>query len=409
MQQFKLPDLGEGLQDAEIVEWKVAEGQVVEVDELLVVVETAKAVVELPSPIQGKVARLCAKPGDTVHVGETLVEYEGQGRESVSVVGELKTSHQATTDPVVEETFKIGSTLAPEPVSVPQQSSVNTGRNANPFAAPPEVVAFAKQLGLEAELTGQNYGRMTKSVLAQIYEEAQKRNNSESETEEGNADSGRAPATNRVLRLSAAKRVMAQAMTQSHQHIPAVTLVDDALIDEWPANEDITLRLLHALIAACQEVPMLNAWFDEENLSIQTFSDINIGVAVNTKDGLFVPVLHQSQTLTTEQIRGQLDEMIEAVTRRTIKPQKLLGATISLSNFGTLSGRYATPMIVPPQVAILGVGKIRQQAIVKNNALAIGKIVPLSLSFDHRVATGGDAATFLNTVIAQLQKPTALH
>ena len=402
MQMFKLPDLGEGLQEAEIIEWKVVEGQCVEVDELLVVVETAKAVVELPSPIQGKVTKLCAKPGDTVHVGETLVEYEGEGSQSVSVVGELKTSHQSAADAVVEETFKIGSTLASKSALVPQKSSINSSSNSAKFVAPPEVVAFAKQLGLEAELTGQNYGRITKSVLAQIYEAQQE---DLSGTNENTSDSKREPATNRMLKLNAAKKVMAQAMIKSHQQIPAVTLFDDALIDEWSVKEDITMRLIQALIEACSEVPLLNAWFDDADLSIQIFKDINIGVAVNTKDGLFVPVIQQAQTLAPAIMRELLDEMIEEVSRRTIKQQKLTGATISLSNFGTLSGRYATPIIVPPQVAILGAGKVRQQAIVKNNELAIGRVLPLSLSFDHRAATGGDASAFLSTVISHLQKP----
>lgn len=399
--QFKLPDLGEGLQDAEIVEWMVEVGQQVKVDELMLVVETAKAVVELPSPFDGVISKRCADPGDTVHVGETLVMYEGVGEEesSVSVVGELKTSAASKQTESQLECFSVGGAgshdadnlvLAKEP------------HKRDGLIAPPDVLAFARQLGLESALESKSYGSVTKKDLARLFESRQQKNAGNQVVDPA------AQGINKVIRLNAAKKVMAQTMAKSHQQVPAVSLFDDAVIDAWyekgKAKSDMTVRLIQAIVKAVERVPIMNAWFDEENLSIQTFNDINIGIAVNSNDGLFVPVIRHAQTIKPEKIRSCLDKLVAEVDSRTIKPQKLLGATISLSNFGTLSGRYATPIVVPPQVAILGVGKARQQAIVKEGQVVAGLVLPVSLSFDHRAATGAEAAMFLQTLIAEIEK-----
>ncbi|KZY57327.1 hypothetical protein A3735_18645 [Oleiphilus sp. HI0061] len=149
--------------------------------------------------------------------------------------------------------------------------------------------------------------------------------------------------------------------------------------------------------------PILNAWFDEEALGIQLFEDIHLGVAVNSAQGLYVPVIRKVQTLDDARIRKIMKKQIQSVHDRTIKPQKLLGATISLSNFGSLSGRYATPIIVPPQVSIMGVGKIRDEPVVENGQIKVGRVMPISLSFDHRAASGAEAARFMQAFIESLE------
>ena len=395
MQQFKLPDLGEGLQEAEVIEWLVKEGDQVKTDQLLVLVETAKAVVELPSPIDAKISKLCASVGDMVHIGEPLVEYEGDeykkkspsSNQSVSVVGELQTSDDVNLD----ENFIAGSSTSVNTI----ERKLNT-TSQNSVYAPPSIIAFAKKLGVEQELKQSFFGDLTHKDLIKIFEEKY-------QLDKG-GDAKQADFDNKLIKLTGAKKVMAQTMSKSWQQVPAVTLFDDADISGWGIKDDITLRLLQALIKACKANPLFNAWFDEENLTIQTFKDINIGVAVNIDDGLYVPVIKKAQDLTNKEVKHQLSSLIEQVKTKKIPPQKFLGATISLSNFGTLSGRYATPIVVPPQVAIVGVGKIREEAVVRDNSVVIGRILPISLSFDHRAASGADASAFLEEFIAEVQQ-----
>jgi len=414
MPVFKLPDLGEGLQEAEIIEWKVEEGRGVELDQLILLVETAKAVVEIPSPAKAIVTKLIVKEGDTVAVGQALYEYETAKvfeehlakktkqtqnstaikQESVSVVGELKTaSHEAEHD-IYELIYESN---VDHQASLKANSQEKITQKIISSASTPELMAFAKKLGLESELKEQNYGALTQHDLLKIFEHKHARGaDAKPNYEKGG--------NNKVIKLTGARKVMAQSMTKSHQHIPSVTLFDDAQIPHWNNEEDITLRLIQALIYATQKVPLLNAWFDEESLTVQLFENVNLGIAVNARDGLFVPVIRHIQTLENDRIRDIMNKQIKQVNERSIKPQRLLGATISLSNFGTLSGRYATPIIVPPQVAIVGVGKIREEALVKAGNVEVGRIIPLSLSFDHRAASGADASAFMQALIQSLER-----
>ncbi len=414
MKPFKLPDLGEGLQEAELVEWQVAVGDAVEVDQVIVVVETAKAVVELPSPVEAVISRLCAKAGDTIHVGEVLVEFDGAEESSVSVVGKLQDSdedqasdisfdHLECSEPVnmvgrpkvnkhavsnaaVAKTMAAGSEGKGHAALVEAEGAKS---DRTQLLAPPDIVAFARKLGLEQVLSSYPYGELSKSELVRIKERSQ--------------DIGAGDGKDPIVRLSGSRKVMAQAMAKSNQEVPSVSLFEDADIGHWTAKADLTVRLVRALIEACKASPVLNAWFDQDNMSIQVFDDIHVGIAVNSEDGLFVPVLRNAQALGDAEIRQLIDKLRAQVRERSIKPQKLLGATISLSNFGTLSGRYATPIIVPPQVAIVGVGKKREALVPKQGKACITTLLPISLSFDHRAATGAEAAAFLSSFIDSLQ------
>lgn len=402
--QFKLPDLGEGLQEAEVVEWLVKEGDKVEVDQLMVLVETAKAIVEIPSPVSAVISKICASVGDMIKVNGVLIEYEGtektdvsadkslQGemkQKSISVVGELKAMSVTNT----EDAFIIGSETRP----ILAHKQLKSARNQT-MLAPPSIIAFAKKLGVENALNTKDYGELSHSDIVTIFESKNKQPEHQKSSITNSANT-----ENKLVKLTGAKKVMAQTMSKSCQQVPAVTLFDDANISSWGNGENITLRLIEALVSACSAVPLLNAWFDEENLTIQMFKDINIGVAVNINDGLYVPVIRSAQSLSTKALKETLAELIEQVKSKKIQPQKLMGATISLSNFGTLSGRYATPIVVPPQVAIVGIGKIRDEAVVVNGEIIIARILPISLTFDHRAASGADASSFLEYFISDLQ------
>jgi 2-oxoisovalerate dehydrogenase E2 component (dihydrolipoyl transacylase) len=375
MSIFHLPDLGEGLAEAEIHEWFVKVGDTVKVDQPLVSMETAKAVVEVPSPEAGKIKKLYGKNGDIIQTHAPLVEFEGTGnadaprKDKGTVVGNLEES--ATL--LDEGEIVIGTT-----------KKTNTN-----IKAMPAVRTLAKQLNVDlASITPS--GKSGEITLEDV-------KNASSGSSSKNKLSGN------VEVLHGVRRIMAQAMSQSHQEVVPVTIIDDADVTTILKHGDFTIRLIQAVVAGVKAEPALNVWFDGKHLERCIHSDINIGLAMDTQEGLFVPVLKKVSEQSTEDLRNKINEYKSSVKNRSIAPSDLQGATITLSNFGTIAGRYANPIIVPPMVAILGCGKLREEAVVRSGEIVIRTIAPLSLTFDHRAATGGEATRFLAAVIKYLE------
>lgn len=369
MKHFKLPDLGEGLPEAEIVEWHVGVGDAVEVDQVLVSVETAKAIVEVPSPEAGIIAKLFGGPGDIIHTGEPLLAFEGEGDDSGTVVGELKKSEVGTK----QDQFIIGA--AP------------SSKRARSQRATPGVRALAERLGVNLEqIKGSGPGGLITNDDVHKQASHQK--------QLGDAEALRGP-----------RRTMAKNMALSHAQVVPVSIFEDADIHDWKKDTDITMRLVRAIAAACEASPTMNAWFDGDNLSRRLLNEVHVGIAVDTPEGLFVPVLRDVNHRTQEDLRKGLENLREAVATRKIPPQEMQGATITLSNFGTMTGQYANPIVTPPQVAIVGAGKIRDKVVPHDGKPAVHRILPLSVTFDHRAATGGEAARFMGALVDALQKP----
>jgi pyruvate dehydrogenase E2 component (dihydrolipoamide acetyltransferase) len=189
---------------------------------------------------------------------------------------------------------------------------------------------------------------------------------------------------------------MAKAMARAGRNVVRATVTAEADVSNWQPGEDIMVRLVRAMVAGCARSPMLNAWFDGEALSLKQQEDVNLGIAMDTLDGLFVPVLHNANRLEQDDIRPALDDLKRKVSTRSITPAGMEGASITLSNFGSLGGMFAELVVMPPQVAIIGAGRIQRRS--DNEAR-----MPLSLSFDHRAITGGEAMQFLNAVIGSLE------
>ncbi len=211
-------------------------------------------------------------------------------------------------------------------------------------------------------------------------------------------------AKNGAEALHGVRRFMAIAMAQSHQEIVPVTILEDADITELPAKADITARIIQAIVAAAAEEPSLNAWYDGKTMERRLFKEVNLGLAVDTEEGLFVPVIKGVEQKSAEALRSAIDTFKKSVKARTVAPSDLQGATITLSNFGMIAGRYANPIIIPPTVAILGCGKIRDTVAAYKGNMEIRRIMPLSLTFDHRAVTGGEATRFLAALIKSLEK-----
>jgi 2-oxoisovalerate dehydrogenase E2 component (dihydrolipoyl transacylase) len=364
MAKFLLPDLGEGLEEAEIVAWHVSEGDHVITDQPLVSVETDKAVVEVPSPRSGRIARLFGVKGDLIKVGAALVEFEEhEGEDTGTVVGQLE-----------RETEGERETLGPAEPSLAG------------MRATPAVRALARKLDVDlsaAVPTGPS-GSITRADVERA---------ARSLAEAGKAEP-----------LRGVRRAMAQRMAEAHAEAVRAGVVDEADIGDWTAREDITIRLLRAIAAACRDEPSLNAWYNARVSERRLIERIDIGIAVDTKDGLIVPVLRNAGVRDAADLRKGLDRLRSDTAARTVPLEELRGATITLSNFGMFGGRFAYLVVVPPQVAIVGAGRCEDRVIVKDGAPAVRRVLPLSLTFDHRAVTGGEAARFLAALKSDLER-----
>lgn len=383
MSTFRLPDLGEGLAEAEILQWHVKPGDQVLADQPMVSVETAKAVVEVPVPYSGTIVALHGAVGDIVATGAPLVEYD-----SGTVVGTMP----ATSDVELVE----HAAVAPARV----ESGART-------RAVPLARALAKRLGLDlAEIPGSGSAGLI------TLEDVLMRAPAAGAGAAAGVPSATSPAAplepppgGTVEPLRGARRAMAQSMSQSRDQIPLSTVCDDADIHAWAPRGEYMLRLVRALIAGWRAEPALNAWYDPASTSRILFAHLDLAIAVDTPSGLIVPVLRNVQDQSPADLRAAISAQKQAAHERSVKPEDLRGFTLMLSNFGTLAGRYGTPIVVPPAVANLGAGKAREDAVASQGRILAHRRMPLSLSFDHRCITGGEACRFLAAVIADLEKP----
>ncbi len=393
MTTFNLPDLGEGLPEAEIVTWHVAEGDTVKTDDPLVSVETAKAVVEVPSPHSGIIVRLYAKEGDIVETGAPLVDFDEAGP------GDAKPAPKNTG--AADDTGTVVGNV-PSGGEVVVETAIAGGsrrRKQGRIKATPAVRTQAKRLGIDLSTitpTGKN-GQITQADL---------RNAQGTAAAAPQAQRTRpALQPGQTVSLRGPRRAMAQSMSLSRDQVALCTLFDDADIQEWLNKRDFTARLLRAIVAGCVAEPGLNGFYDADAMSHQMESRVDIGIAVDTDDGLIVPVIRNVEGKGLDEIRAAVAVIKQATRDRTVKPADMVNYTITLSNFGTLAGRYATPIMVPPTVAIVGSGKLQHDVVAVMGGIEVHRRIPLSLSFDHRCVTGGEAARFLGAMIQDLHTP----
>lgn len=407
---FRLPDLGEGLPEAEIITWHVEEGQQVRTDELLVSVETAKAVVEVPSPVTGRIVRLHAAEGDMVETGAPLVDFEeaGPSADASAKTGQAKADTGAATaedgGAATPSTARddsgtvVGSMPSSDDVLVETaRAGRRHGRQAAPKASP-AARALAAELGVElAEIVPSGGAGQVTPEDVRAYAEART-----AESDRGR-EAARGPWRGGVLR--GPRRAMARSMSASGAQVVPCTVFDDADIEHWRDPRAITERLLRALVAGCRSEPALNGFFNAADEHLEAAERVDIAMAVDTPDGLIVPVVRDAASKSLAELRTDVDRIKTATRARSIRPQDMLDYTITLSNFGMMAGRYATPVIVPPTVAILGAGMLQRDLVPVLGGIEVHRRMPLSLTFDHRCITGGEACRFLGAVIEDLSRP----
>ncbi|HZD52118.1 MAG TPA: dihydrolipoamide acetyltransferase family protein [Woeseiaceae bacterium] len=408
MTTFNLPDLGEGLPEAEIVAWHVAEGDTVRADDLLVSVETAKAVVEVPSPYSGVVERLRAKPGDIVETGAPLIDFAGAAGAAKPPQGTETAAGPAAKAPEEAPREDAGSVVGSVQTGadVLEETAIPGGRRRRGkgrVKAAPAVRAQAKRLGIdlaEVEPTGRN-GQVTTADL----EAHQARGKKAAAVPAARPAAPRPPTAGESRPMRGPRRAMAQSMSVARDQVALCTTFDDADINDWVDKRDFTPRILRALVAGCEAEAGLNGFFDPETMTQQVEPRVDVAIAVDTEQGLIVPVIRNVERMGLDEIRAAVARLKEATRNRTVAPEEMLNYTITVSNFGMLAGRYATPIMVPPTVAILGTGKLQHDVVAVMGGIEVHRRIPLSLSFDHRCITGGEACRFLAAVIADLEKP----
>jgi len=404
MKTFHLPDLGEGLPDAEIVEWLIKEGDELTLDQPMISMETAKAIVEVPSPFTGRIVKFHGQAGDVIKTGAPLAEFEVAGDEGSADKSDHKKSDETHASAPKkaqrdDSGTVVGNVEAGNEVLQEHLSQVGD------FKMTPAVRALAKKLKVDpAHCTPSGKGGVITAADVKKAAADGPSASASSTTPKKQAPmrASTTQATGEWEPLRGPRRTMARAMSESHQQVVPTTLMDDADIQAWANDEDITARLIRALWAGAQAEPGLNAWFDGDNGVRMVHKSMHVGVAVDTPDGLMVAALRDVHQKDSAELRNDINRLRDNATNRSIPADELKDYTIILSNFGKFAGRYATPVITPPCVAIVAAGKLRHEVVPVLGGVEVHRMMPLSLTFDHRACTGGEAARFLHAMLKDL-------
>jgi len=404
---FKLPDLGEGVVEGEIVAWHVKPGDMVEEDQSLVDIMTDKATVTIPSGVRGRVVRVEGEVGQMKSVGSTLVVFEPvdapaekEEREAVAVGAQSK---------------RAASKKVPAVPSVPATIPGPTPRPTLRPLASPAIRRRAREKGVDlTKIKGTGHGgRITDRDI----------------DDHLLAEKPAASALSRVPRngtteihISGLRRRIAQKMTVSNQHIPHFSYFEQVDITELaelrkylndsrsPDEPKLTYLpfIMLALVKAFRKHPEANAHYDDQREVVTRYEAVHMGIATQTERGLYVPVVRHTEAMDLWELARELRRVTQAAHHNTIKRQELTGSTFTVTSLGVMGGLAATPIINHPEVAILGVHRAYDRPVVRNNQVAIRHMVNLSASFDHRVVDGADGAALIQAVKTMLEHPALI-
>jgi len=403
---FKLPDLGEGVVEGEIVAWHVKPGEMVEEDQSLVDIMTDKATVTIPSGVRGRVVRIEGEVGQMKAVGSTLVVFEL----AESTVARPEEPEPVSVGAIAKRSKKKeASSLSPATLPGP------TPRPALRPLASPAVRRRAREKGVDlTEIKGSGHGgRITdRDVDAHLLTPESQSTDLSRVKREGTTE----------IHISGLRRRIAQKMTVSNQHIPHFSYFEQVDITELaelrkhlnetrsPDDPKLTYLpfIILALVRAFRKYPEVNAWYDDQREVVTRFEAVHMGIATQTERGLYVPVLRHTEAMDLWEAARELRRVTQSARHNTIKRQELSGSTFTITSLGELGGLAATPIINHPEVAILGIHRAYDRPVVRNNQVAIRHMVNLSASFDHRVVDGADGAALIQTVRTMLEHPALI-
>ncbi|MEH6946010.1 dihydrolipoamide acetyltransferase family protein [Bacillus sp. JJ634] len=428
--QFRLPDIGEGIHEGEIVKWFVKPGDKVQEDDVLCEVQNDKAVVEIPSPVEGTVEDILVEEGTVAVVGDVLVTFDAPGYEHLKFKGdheEEKTEDVSKTEAETQTTTEVAQESSPAPAA-----DVDSSRR---IIAMPSVRKYAREQGVNIRLvtgSGDNGRIMKEDIMAYINgqtapqeETGQAEASQQQETETTVAETvvipeGQYPETRE--KVSPMRKAIAKAMVKSKQTAPHVTLMDEVDVTQLVAHrkkfkeiaaaKGIKLTFLpyvvKALTSALREYPILNTSFDDETSEIIHKHYFNIGIAADTDKGLLVPVVKDADRKSPFAISKEINELADKAREGKLTPGEMKGASCTITNIGSAGGQWFTPIINHPEVAILGIGRIAEKAIVRDGEIIAAPVLALSLSFDHRIIDGATGQNALNHIKKLLNDPELL-
>ncbi|GAA4158093.1 dihydrolipoamide acetyltransferase family protein [Gryllotalpicola daejeonensis] len=426
-EQFLLPDLGEGLTEAEVTNWLVQPGETVAIDQPVVEVESAKSIVELPCPFAGTVGELCAHVGDVVHAGQPLLrmaEHEViEDAEAPASSGAVLVGYGVSEPaPVRQRTrgarFGRGRATASAPAAVaPGAAAASTliDPTRRSRVVSPIVRRIAQEAGFDAaHLVGSGPDGLVVKSDVEAAIAAMKPQQQASAPASASAQSQGDPDVR--IPITGIREIIGTRLTRSRQTIPEATIWLD--VDATPLIEakkrlevatgdhySLTAVLARFTVAALKKFPALNSSVDEDAHVIVQHSAINLGIAAQTPRGLLVPVVHGAHELSTAELRDRVAELTEHAKKGDFPPAQLTGSTFTLDNYGGFGIDGGAPIINPPEVAILGVGRLVDRPWVVDGELAVRKVMTLTLVFDHRVCDGDVASGFLTRVAACIEEP----
>lgn len=422
--EFKLPDIGEGIHEGEIVKWFVKAGDQIEEDDVLAEVQNDKSVVEIPSPVSGTIEEVLVDEGTVAVVGDTIVKIDAPDAEEMQFKGSDEDSSEESA-PAEEESN--------EEAPVASASSDEDVDESKRVKAMPSVRKYAREKGVNIKAvsaSGKN-GRVTKEDIdAHLSGDTQASNESAAqETTEATSTSGQSTAVSTegefpetTEKIPAMRKAIAKAMVNSKHTAPHVTLMDEIDVQElWDhrkkfkevaAEQGTKLTFLpyvvKALVSALKKYPALNTSFNEEAGEIVHKHYWNIGIAADTDRGLLVPVVKNADRKSMFAISDEINELAVKARDGKLAPDEMKGATCTISNIGSAGGQWFTPVINHPEVAILGIGRIAQKPIVKDGEIVAAPVLSLSLSFDHRQIDGATGQNAMNHIKRLLNNPELL-
>lgn len=439
--EFRLPDIGEGIHEGEIVKWFVKAGDEVQEDDILCEVQNDKAVVEIPSPVKGKVTDVLVSEGTVAVVGDVLIKIDAPGYEDLQFKGQ--DSGEAKTEAQVQATAESSQDIEKETVEAPVQKETSAEepkqqpKGESRVIAMPSVRKFARDKEVNiADVTGSGKnGRILKEDIEAFLagdqksavvasEEASEVTTKDSKAEEKVAApvvlEGEFPETRE--KLSPMRKAIAKAMVHSKHTAPHVTLMDEVDVTELVAHrkkfKDIAAEknikltylpyVVKALVSTLREFPQLNTSYDDETNEVIQKHYFNIGIAADTDKGLLVPVIKNADRKSVFAVSDEINALATKARDGKLAAAEMKGASCSITNIGSAGGQWFTPVINHPEVAILGIGRISEKPVIKNSEIVAAPVLALSLSFDHRMIDGATAQHALNHMKRLLSSPELL-
>ena len=435
--QFKMPDIGEGIHEGEIVKWFIKPGDKVQEDDVLCEIQNDKAVVEIPSPVEGTVVEVLIGEGTVATVGQVLVTFDAPGYEDLQFKGDEHGNDAPKQEEKVAAPVQAAAPQAAAPQAAAPQAAAQPQAEVDPnrrIIAMPSVRKYAREKGVEIrQVSGTgDHGRIIKSDIDSFLSggtsaapqaanapavEAPK---AEAPQAAASIPQGEYPETRE--KMSGIRKAIAKAMVNSKHTAPHVTLMDEIDVTklvthrkkfkEVAAAKGIKLTFLpyivKALTSALREFPALNTSLDDATSEIVHKHYYNIGIAADTEKGLLVPVVKDADRKSVFTISNEINELAGKARDGKLAPNEMKGASCTISNIGSAGGQWFTPVINHPEVAILGVGRIAEKPIVRNGEIVAAPVLALSLSFDHRMIDGATAQNALNHIKRLLNDPELL-